>query len=152
MYLPLAERLYTDIQSMNLFDVFMNKSLKHGPFRDIFETMLKAKPIDKFESLILRKRDDIHDFVAATFSANMPTQKMIDVIEYGRLFLLFDLEVHVRSGLKYIVEVISWIINYGHTHLLQEIVNHVECNNLSISLVFGSHNIEKNTFTITRMS
>jgi hypothetical protein len=24
MYLPLAERLYTDIQSMNLFDVFMN--------------------------------------------------------------------------------------------------------------------------------
>jgi ankyrin repeat protein len=143
MYLPLAERLYTDIQSMNLFDVFMNKSLKHGPFRDVFETMLKAKPIDKFESLILRKRDDIHDFVAATLSANMPTQQMIDVIEYGRLFLLFYVEVHVRSGLKYIVEVISWIINYGHTHLLQEIVNHVECNNLSISLVFGSHNIEK---------
>jgi hypothetical protein len=43
---------YTDIQSMNLFDVFMNKSLKHGPFRDVFETMLKAKPIDEFESLI----------------------------------------------------------------------------------------------------
>jgi hypothetical protein len=61
MYLPLAKRLYTDIQSMNLFDVFMNKSLKHGPFRDVFETMLKAKPIDKFESLILTKRDDIHD-------------------------------------------------------------------------------------------
>jgi hypothetical protein len=40
--------------------------------------MLKAKPIDEFESLILRKRDDIHDFVAATFSANMPTQQMID--------------------------------------------------------------------------
>ena len=143
MYLPLAKRLYTDIQSMNLFDVFMNKSLKHGPFRDVFETMLKAKPIDEFESLILRKRDDIHDFVAATFSANMPTQQMIDDIEYGRLFLLFDVEVHKRSGLKYIVEVISWIINYGHTHLLQEIVNHVECYNLSISLVFGSHNIKK---------
>jgi hypothetical protein len=40
-------------------------------------TMLKAKPIDKFESLILRKRDDIHDFVAATFSANMPTSKRV---------------------------------------------------------------------------
>jgi hypothetical protein len=37
---------------------------------------------------------DIHDFVAATFSANMPTQQMIDVIEYGRLFLLFDVKVH----------------------------------------------------------
>ena len=49
MYLPLAERLYTDIQSMNLFDVFMNKSLKHGPFRDVFEGMLKTKPFDEFE-------------------------------------------------------------------------------------------------------
>jgi hypothetical protein len=39
--------------------------------------------------------------VAATFSANMPTQQMIDVIEYERLFLLFDVEVHMRSGLKY---------------------------------------------------
>jgi hypothetical protein len=63
---------------------------KHGPFRDVFETMLKAKPIDEFESLILRKRDDIHDFVAATFSANMPTQQMIDVIEYGRTFNMVD--------------------------------------------------------------
>jgi hypothetical protein len=69
----------------------------------------------------------------------MPTQQMIDVIEYGRLFLLFDVKVHVRSGLKYIVEVISWIINYGHTHLLQEIVNHVECNNITfidIGMIF----------------
>jgi hypothetical protein len=55
MYLPLAERLYTDIQSMNLFDVFMNKSLQHGPFLDVFEGMLKTKPFDKFESLILGK-------------------------------------------------------------------------------------------------
>jgi hypothetical protein len=45
---------------MNLFDVFMNKSLKHGPFRDVFETMLKTKPIDEFDSLMLRKRQNIH--------------------------------------------------------------------------------------------
>ena len=142
MYLPLAERLYTDIQSMNLFDVFMNKSLKHGPFRDVFKTMLKAKPIHEFESVILRKRHGIDDFMVTTFSANMPTQQMIDGIGYERLFLLFDLVFHMKSGPQYFVKVISWIINYGHTHLLQEIVNHVEYNNLSISLVFGSDIIE----------
>jgi hypothetical protein len=49
MFLPLAERLYADIQSMNLFDVFMNKSLTHSPFRDVFEGMLKTKPFDEFE-------------------------------------------------------------------------------------------------------
>jgi hypothetical protein len=44
MYLALADRLYSDLQSMNLFDVFMNKSLKHGPFLDVFKGMLKTKP------------------------------------------------------------------------------------------------------------
>jgi hypothetical protein len=68
MYLPLAERLYTDIQSMNLFDVFMNKSLKHGPFRDVFEGMLKTKPFDEFESLVLRKHENIQHFVKKTLT------------------------------------------------------------------------------------
>jgi hypothetical protein len=43
---------------------------------------------------------------------------------------------------EYNARVISWTIYYGHTHLLQEIVNHVECNNHSISLVFGSDVME----------
>jgi ankyrin repeat protein len=140
MYLPLAERLYTDIQSMNLFDVFMNKSLKHGPFLDIFETMLKTKPFDEFELLILMKRQNICHFVKTSFSVNKP--ETIGSIQRSRLHLLFD---HVESDTSdpvFNVKVISWIINYGHTHLLQEIVNHVECNNLSISLVFGSDIIE----------
>jgi hypothetical protein len=67
MYLHVAERLYKDIQSMNLFDVFMNKSLKHGPFLDVFERILKTKPFDEFESLILKKRQNIQHFVNTTF-------------------------------------------------------------------------------------
>ena len=144
MYLPLAERLYTDIQSMNLFDVFMNKSLKHGPFLDVFKGMLKTKPYDEFESLILRKRQNIQHFFNTTFSVKQPTQQ-IHLNEFGhdRLDLLFGL-IHPVSNTEYNVRVISWIINYGHTHLLQEIVNHVECNNHSISsyLVFGSDVME----------
>jgi hypothetical protein len=139
MYLPLAERLYTDIQSMNLFDVFMNKSLKHGPFLDVFEGMLKTKAFDEFESLILRKCQNIQHFVNTTFSAKQPIQQMFDMIEFNRLPVLFGAIHSTVYGIEntYNVRVISWIINYGHTHLLQEIVNNVECNNHSIGLILA---------------
>ena len=144
MYLPLAERLYKDIQSLNLFDVFTNKSLKHGPFRDVFEGMLKTKPFDEFESLILRKRQNIEHLLNYTFHVEKPNQEDIDVDEYGRLHLLVGTVYHLESGIEHNVSVISWIINYGHTHILQKIVNNVERNNRSTSLVFGS-DIMKNT-------
>ena len=142
MYLPLAERLYSDIQSMNLFDVFMNKSLKQGTFRDVFEGMLKTKPFDEFKSLILRKCQNIH-LVNTTFFAKEPIQQ---IIEFDRLQVLFDSIHHTVCGSEHTcnVRVISWIINYGHTHLLQEIVNHVKCNNHNISLIFGS-DVTENT-------
>ena len=143
MYLPLAERLYSDIQSMNLFDVFMNKSLKHGPFLDVFKVMLKTKPFEDFELLILRKCQNIH-LVNTTFFAKEPIQQIIDIIEFDRLQVLFDTIHRTVCGSEHTcnVRVISWIINYGHTHLLQEIVNHVKCNNHSTSLVFGSDVME----------
>jgi hypothetical protein len=64
----LAERLYKDMQSMNLFDVFMNKSLQHGLFLDVFEGMLKTKPLDEFESLVLRKHENIHHLLQKKLS------------------------------------------------------------------------------------
>jgi ankyrin repeat protein len=142
MYLPLAERLYSDIQSMNLFDVFMNKSLKHGPFLDVFKGMLKTKPFEDFELLILRKCQNIH--LVNTFFAKEPIQQIIDIIEFDRLQVLFDTIHRTVCGSEHTcnVRVISWIINYGHTHLLQEIVNHVKCNDHSTSLVFGSDVME----------
>ena len=142
MYLPLAKRLYTDIQSMNLFDVFINKSLKHGPFLDVFVEMLKTKPFDEFKSLILGKCQNIRHFANSTFSVNKSITETIDIIQRYRLHLLFGRVFNVKSGTEYNVKVISWIINYGHTQLLEEIVNHVECSNLSISLVFGSDIME----------
>jgi ankyrin repeat protein len=142
MYLALAKRLYTDIQSVNLFDVFINKSLKHGPFLDVFAKMLKTKPFDEFKSLILGKCQNIRHFVKSTLSVNKSITETIDIIQRDRLHLLFGRVFNVNSATEYNVKVISWIINYGHTQLLEEIVNHVECSNLSISLVFGSDIME----------
>jgi hypothetical protein len=142
MYLPLAKRLYTDIQSMHLFDVFINKSLKHGPFLDVFVEMLKTKPFDEFKSLILGKCQNIRHFVKSTLSVNKSITETIDIIQRDRLHLLFGRVFNLKSATEYNVKVISWIINYGHTQLLEEIVNHVEYSNLSISLVFGSDIME----------
>jgi ankyrin repeat protein len=144
MYSPLAERLFKDIQSMNLFDVFMNKSLKHGPFLDVCVGMLKRKPFDEFESLILKKHVNILHFVQKTLSLNDHNQKPTDFTERMHLYLLLDIEFSKTSDLEPSVRVISWIISYGHTHLLKEIVKHVECNNHSTSLVFGS-DVTENT-------
>jgi hypothetical protein len=71
--------------------------------------------------------------------------KLIIQIHQRVLFSTLFRKYHVESDTSdpvFNVKVISWIINYGHTHLLQEIVNHVECNNLSISLVFGLNNAD----------
>jgi hypothetical protein len=77
---------------MNLFDVFMNKSLQHGPFLDVFEGMLKTKPFDEFESLILGK------CMHTTFSVKKSIPEMNDIIEDDRLQLLFDRVFDVESG------------------------------------------------------
>jgi hypothetical protein len=50
----------------------MNKSLKHDPFLDVFEAILKTKPFDEFESMILRKRSNIHHFVNKTLFVKKP--------------------------------------------------------------------------------
>jgi hypothetical protein len=59
-------------------------------------------------------------------------------------YFLKKMSVTVINYPAYYPNIISWIINYGHTHLLQEIVNHVERKHHNTSLVFGS-NVRENT-------
>jgi hypothetical protein len=56
----------------------MNKSLKHVPFHDVFEKMLKGKPLEEFESFILEKCQNIHHFMNTTFSTIKRIPEMID--------------------------------------------------------------------------
>jgi hypothetical protein len=74
--------------------------------------MLKTKPFDKFESLILGK------CMHTIFSVKKPIPEMIDIIEDDHLQLLFDRVFDVESGPEYIVKVIRWIIYYGHTRFI----------------------------------
>jgi hypothetical protein len=47
--------------------------------------MLKTKPFDEFESLLLSERQNIQHFKNTTFSAKEPIQQMIDIIEFDQL-------------------------------------------------------------------
>jgi hypothetical protein len=78
----------------------MNKSLKHGTFLDVFKGMLKTKPFEDFELLILRKCQNIH-FVN-TFFAKEPIQQIIDIIKFDRLLLIFTLTtIMIGNSFKY---------------------------------------------------
>jgi hypothetical protein len=67
--------------------------MAYGPFLDVFKGMLRTKPYDEFESLILRKRQNIQHFVNTAFSVKKLNQQKIDLNEFDhdRLHLLFGL-------------------------------------------------------------
>ncbi|CAC5395393.1 unnamed protein product [Mytilus coruscus] len=49
----LAERLYSDLESYQLFDVFMSKALKYEPFLDVFTQLIRKKPYEDFKNTFL---------------------------------------------------------------------------------------------------
>jgi hypothetical protein len=60
--------------------------------------------------LILRKRQNIQNFVNTAFSVKKPNQQKIDL---GRLNLLLDTTFRPGYGIEHNIRVISWIIYYG---------------------------------------
>ncbi|CAC5383297.1 unnamed protein product [Mytilus coruscus] len=155
----LAERLYLDLESDQLFDVFMNKALTFQPFLDVFIQIMKKKPYKAFKKIFLapsigichhlinwKEKDkddrgnDGHDY-----SVEAIRRKADYYDEARRKELLTDKreeegeKEHGVSKKVHRIRVISWIVYYGHTQLLEEIVNHVRDHNESTDEVFDSH-------------
>jgi hypothetical protein len=69
-----------------------------------------VKLFDEFESLILKKSQNIRHFVHTTFSVKKPNPGRSDIIEYihlrSRLHLLFDKRCDVESDSVFKVRVI----------------------------------------------
>lgn len=150
----LAERLYSDLESNKLFDVFMNKALKYQPFLNVFFQLIKKKSYEVFKNTFFTPRTgncehliDYEDKAGRTFE-NMYRDETV------RRELLTDKRVQEQqekreqhngiygNDVTHTIRMISWVVYYGHTHLLQEIVNHVHDHNDSTDIVFGS-NIEE---------
>ncbi|XP_062572223.1 uncharacterized protein LOC134234179 [Saccostrea cucullata] len=101
-YPLLAERLYRDIEEMELDDVFTNEVLKNPKMCKAFIDVLEKKSYGDIKSLFLYER----------FYPK--------ILERTRYFSNW------RERMKHTVKVISWVVFYGHHHILQYIVGITE--------------------------
>ncbi|CAC5383298.1 unnamed protein product [Mytilus coruscus] len=147
-FIKLAERLYLDLESNKLFDVFMNKALKYQPFLDVFIELIIKKPYENFKFTFLTQSiGNSHHLINYD---DLGERKYEDIYrdETVRRELLTDkrvreqLEGKIGQYVTHSIRLISWVVYYGHTRLLQEIIEHVHGHNDSTDIVFGS-NIEE---------
>ncbi|XP_062579265.1 uncharacterized protein LOC134241211 [Saccostrea cucullata] len=126
-YLMFAERLYRDIQDLDLHDVFMNNSLKHPQVIQAFINVLERKSYTELKSIFLQKQgrglphllSKVRDLIKET---QMQTN---EEIERERQCVLLDEKWHAKTY-THNIRVISWVIMYGHNQILQYILKEVK--------------------------
>ncbi|XP_062613364.1 uncharacterized protein LOC134275141, partial [Saccostrea cucullata] len=106
-YSMLAERLYRDIENMELFDVFMNNILKHPSVCQAFIEVLETKSYTELKSLFLSVQKDASKVVRKG-------KRVREESEKG------DREKKFSS------RVISWVIFFGHKMILHYILEQTE--------------------------
>ncbi|VDH98267.1 Hypothetical predicted protein [Mytilus galloprovincialis] len=134
-YEQMAERLYTDLKSLELFDVFINKSLSYPPFLDVFIETLTKKPYKELQTLLFLEQNE-SKIKHRCFDEKI--EKKDKQEEQMRLELLSSVIYDKELNKTYSIRVISWIIYYGHTSLLQTSVDLVLKNHESTNMIFGS--------------
>ncbi|XP_062612791.1 rabankyrin-5-like [Saccostrea cucullata] len=143
LYSRLAERLYRDIENMELYDVFMNDILKHPSVCQAFIEVLKAKSYSELKSLFLSIRKDVSKVVSKGERVREEIEKRDGWSrEWDRQRLLvnarrvFVNEKYDKTEMKYSVRVIRWVVYYGHNQLLQYILEQTECHKETQSELF----------------
>ena len=157
----LANRLCKDILSLGLYDVFMNSALSHPQFMNVFIEILSEKPYMEFKELFLSEQVNF-DHVVKTGISLKNNDSITEWVEWFRQKLLLDVTTDYDSLLEdmfmckdedeytitYCVRVLCWVVYYGHTRLLQYIVERVLSSNESISAIFGTEMEEQTRYLI----
>ncbi|XP_052078633.1 uncharacterized protein LOC127716457 [Mytilus californianus] len=146
IYFPLlADRMYSDIKDMHLFDVFRNTSLNNIQFLYVFINFFKQIPYCEFKLRILFRSPFDPRYVMKNVTREDENQEKDDDLIYDELTrqeLLMDKHIFYGDKWKHCCHIhstISWIVYYGHMHLLLEIVEHVQSQDESSDLVFGTN-------------
>lgn len=139
-YENMAERLYTDLLSLELFDVFKNQSLSYPPFLEVFWKILKNKPYKDLRALLFLQVN-APNIMSRFYDKDVKMQDKYE--EQRRQKLLLDIVFGMNANCSYPIRVISWIIYYGHTCLLQNLVDLILEQNDSTEMIFGSGIIEQ---------
>ncbi|XP_055999931.1 uncharacterized protein LOC125657060 [Ostrea edulis] len=123
-YALLAERLYRDIQSMELYDVFKNNVLKQQKMCETFIAKLKTKSYEELKSLFLSQHENVENIMrkqASVLNESENWDQWSDERDRQRLLVNTRRNVATQG-----VRVISWVIYYGHNKILQYIVGLIE--------------------------
>ncbi|XP_062586283.1 uncharacterized protein LOC134247893 [Saccostrea cucullata] len=118
-YPMLAERLYRDIENMDLDYVFKNSVLKEPKVYQAFEDVLKTKSETELTSLFLSEREVVSKI----------KRRLIPPLEILPKLFMKDREEtfeNKKREVKYALRIISWVIYYGHNKILQYILKRTE--------------------------
>ncbi|XP_062610551.1 uncharacterized protein LOC134272322 [Saccostrea cucullata] len=138
-YPQLAQRLYRDIEEMELYDVFMNDALKHPQVCQAFIEVLKGKSYIEVKSLFFDEIETIEfSGVFESLTKGKPYNQLLTP-QQRKLWR----SRHKASSLTLSklllsnkLRVISWVICFGHHGILQYLVKQTEDHQETNSVMF----------------
>lgn len=139
-YKVFAERLLKDLTSLELHDVFMNKALKDGGVFCAFIDALKRISYPKIKELFFSKQEDTSKIVSRSkhVGDELEIRQTTDC-ELDRQNLLVGGVMVGENASTPNVRIISWVIYYGHSKLLQYLFEQILKNQESIQQVLSGY-------------
>ncbi|XP_048740970.2 ankyrin-2-like [Ostrea edulis] len=132
-YPLLAERLYRDIQNMELYDVFRNQVLKHPQVCQVFIGVLETKSYAELKDLFLSSQGEVDKIASKRERVEDEGERS----EWQRQEVLIGRNKRKgETNREYNVRVVSWVIYYGHYQIIEYIVQQAEQHN-EVSELFG---------------
>lgn len=148
----LAERLYSDAKRGELYNVFGNTALKHSTVLEAFIGIMEREPYEELHSVFLSELKT--NIVQHIFDKIKKDDRLDLSVNFEINFLLVGLGRFFDGR----VRGISWVVYYGHGHILQCIINRIMKKKKNVDSLFREsfkkpqkhHSKRKLNETITR--
>lgn len=152
-YHLLAERIYNDIQHMELNYVFRNTALKYIKFFEIFKQMLENKPYREIKDIFLQNQSEKNCTNIVDQGEKLLKKLNTEDVFVGRALTrsqdtLMNKIINKDSSVTYHIRVLSWIVFHGHNNLLRYILHLVLKHNDSPCEIFGKTTSEQTRLLI----
>nr|XP_022290520.1 uncharacterized protein LOC111102161 [Crassostrea virginica] len=132
-YSAFAKRLVRDLKESELYDVFMNKTLKIKCIYCAFIDELRKLSYPEIKTTFFEKKENLSEILAKTdkmrFSQESKTGFVGDWARHSLLVGGFQGKSHFRT--------INWVVSFGHSQLLQFLFDQVTKHGESIRRVLG---------------
>ena len=121
-YPAFARRLVRDLKDLELHDVFMNETLKSPCICNAFIDVLKIWPYLKTKKFFFQIQEHTSNIFVRCDEERFKEESIYSLAsEWNRQRLLVHSDWEEKSNIR----VISWVITYGHSQLLQFLFDQV---------------------------